>query len=73
MIGNLANEVVVAELNKHIYLITISLCSISKVKYAVFFCVLDFFYFIDKHCRGPPTCSFQKNEMNRRNRKCNTK
>ena len=60
MIGDLTNEVVNTELNQQIYLITISFCSNFKVKYAVFLCVLDFFYLIDKYCRGPPTYSFQK-------------
>lgn len=32
-----------------------------QIKYAIFYCVLDFFYYqIEKHCRGPPSYSFQK-------------
>ena len=32
-----------------------------QIKYAIFYCVLDFFYYqIEKHCRSPPSYSFQK-------------
>lgn len=33
----------------------ILLCLFSKIKYAMFNCVLDFFYSLkEKHCRSPP-------------------
>lgn len=60
MFENLTNNVTSFKFNKHIFRTTILLCQITQVKYAVFFCVLDFFYLLDKHCRGPPTYSFQK-------------
>ena len=32
-----------------------------QIKYTILCCVLDFFYYqIKKHCRSPPSCSFQK-------------
>lgn len=60
MFENLTNSVASFKFNKHIFRTTISLYQIVKVKCAVFFCVLDFFYLLDKHCRGSPTYSFQK-------------
>ena len=36
-------------------------CPYSQIKYAIFCCVLDFFYFVKgKHCRDPPAYQFKK-------------
>lgn len=58
----------ITKLNRLIYLTIISSCLFSKIKYALYFCVFDFFCLKEKHCRSPPAYSFQKNEMNRRNK-----
>lgn len=44
-----------------IYISDGHLCLFLKIKYAVYFCVLDFFYFLkEKHCRSPPFIQFTK-------------
>lgn len=61
MYENKIDVVSINKNNKPIYLRTISLCLFSKVKYAIYNCVLDFFYTIkEKHCRGPPPINSKK-------------
>lgn len=49
------------------------LCLFIKIKHAVFYCVLDFFYTQkEKHCRSPPQ-SIRQKRIDWRKEKCNMK
>lgn len=73
MLENFANVSSYNKFNRITYFLTKLSCLFSKIRYACFPCVLNFFLDTnERHCRDPPS-SFRKNEMNRRKEKCDTK
>lgn len=72
MLENFANVSSYNKFNRITYFLTKLSCLFSKLGMRVFHVYLIFLDTNERHCRDPPS-SFQKNEMNRRKEKCDTK